>query len=491
MILRLTNSYSGKLESFVPFDPANISMYVCGPTVYDTPHIGNLRSAVIYDLLLRVLLSLYPNVTYVRNVTDIDDKIILKAIALNTSASDLALEMEKKYKYDLKRLHCLDPHYEPHATAHLSDMFDVIHILLDKKYAYQNEDGIFFNVNSYEKYGALSHRKIDAMVQGIRNQFTTQKKDIADFALWKSEKHGEEKYSFDSPWGRGRPGWHTECVAMSRKYLGNSFDIHGGGADLLFPHHENELAQAKCINYDAQYARYWLHNGFITVKDEKMSKSLGNIVSLDDVELPIIFGNVMRFFYLSVNYRKPLDYNAIAIKNAFRNVYKISIVVDSLLNNQIIQKYFQNRSYSLEDVTFKKWQEEYNISQKCTEVLKALCDDMNSPLAISYIQRESTLLHQKARASSLHAEECITFLSSLLLFGFSIKEFVEIKAFVEKIEDTAHISREKLIQLAQERQAFRNDKLWAQGDQIKTQIEENGYSISDHEDGSFTLHKKL
>ncbi|WPX97924.1 cysteine--tRNA ligase [Candidatus Fokinia crypta] len=491
MILKLTNSHSGKLESFIPLDPTRISMYVCGPTVYDIPHIGNLRSAVVYDLLFRVLLSLYPNVTYVRNITDIDDKIILKAIELGISTSDLTEKIKKEYKHSLKRLHCLEPEHEPHATSHLHEMFEVIRELLNKGYAYQNEDGIFFKVNSYNRYGSLSHRKIEEMVHGSRKQFIAQKKDIVDFALWKNEKIGEEKYSFDSPWGRGRPGWHTECVAMSRKYLSNSFDIHGGGIDLLFPHHENELAQAKCLNYDEQYAKYWLHNGFITVKGEKMSKSLGNIISLDNIELPIIFGNVIRFFYLSTNYRKPLDYNSTAVKNAFRSIYKISVVVDLLLDNEMIQEHFKKYAYNLENINLKELRKNNTTSGKYKDVLKALCDDINSSLAISYIQQESTSLSKKIRTSSICIEECIDFFSSLILLGFNIMEFSKIKIFVEKIEDTKGTSCEELIKLAQTRQTLRNNKLWEQGDNIKSQIEDAGYSISDHEDGNFTLHKKL
>ena len=304
----LTNNLSNKKEKFVPIDKKKIGMYVCGPTVYDNPHIGNARPLVIFDILFKVLKCAYgkDSVTYVRNITDVDDKIIKSSQENNISISDLTKKIINNFTDDCDFLICEIPSEQPKATEHIDLMIKMITELMDKGFAYENNKHIYFQVNKFSDYGKLSNKKLKDLIAGSRVEVSDNKKNPEDFVLWKPSIDSEPFW--DSPWGKGRPGWHLECSAMSKKFLGNEFDIHGGGIDLLFPHHENEIAQSRCANDTKAFANYWVHNAFITMSNEKMSKSQGNILSIKDFKGKIN-GQILRLALMSAHYKQPLDWN--------------------------------------------------------------------------------------------------------------------------------------------------------------------------------------
>ena len=308
--LKLFNSMSNKKEEFIPIDSNNIRIYACGPTVYNYAHIGNARMAVVFDFLVRLLRHMYPNVTYVSNITDIDDKIIAKSIQENIPYEKITNKFTKIYNEDMSELNVLKPDKQPRATEYIKSMIKKVQNLEQQGYAYESQNHVLFRVKSFPKYGALSKRDKMKQVAGSRVEIAEYKENPADFILWKPSKNNEP--GWPSPWGRGRPGWHTECFAMSEELLNMPFDIHGGGMDLKFPHHENEIAQACCyankIDDATSYAKYWLHNGFVTVQDEKMSKSLHNFLLIRDC-LKKYDAEVIRLSLLSSHYRSPLSWN--------------------------------------------------------------------------------------------------------------------------------------------------------------------------------------
>ena len=303
----LTNNLNNKKEKFVPIKK-KIGMYVCGPTVYDNPHIGNARPLVIFDILFKVLKSKYGNdsVNYVRNITDVDDKIIKSSKEKNISISKLTNSIIKEFNDDCNYLDLDTPSQQPKATDHIDLMIEMISSLITKGFAYEKNNHVYFEVNKFDDYGKLSNKKLEDLIAGSRVEVSKNKKNAEDFVLWKPSS-GDEPF-WDSPWGRGRPGWHLECSAMSKKYLGDIFDIHGGGIDLLFPHHENEIAQSRCANNTKSFANYWIHNAFITMSNEKMAKSTGNILKIKDFKEKID-GQVLKLALMSAHYKQPLDWN--------------------------------------------------------------------------------------------------------------------------------------------------------------------------------------
>ena len=350
----LTNNLSNKKEKFVPIDEKNIGMYVCGPTVYDDPHIGNARPIVIFDILFKILKSKFSSVTYVRNITDVDDKIIKSSNDKKISISDLTETVIKSFDEDCNYLNCEAPTQQPKATEHIDLMIEMISELIKKDFAYENNKHVYFEVKKFEDYGKLSNKKLEDLIAGSRVEVSDNKKNSEDFVLWKPSLENEP--SWDSPWGKGRPGWHLECSAMSKKFLGNEFDIHGGGIDLIFPHHENEIAQSRCANDTKVFANYWLHNAFITMSNEKMAKSQGNILKIKDFRKKVS-GQVLRLALISAHYKQPLDWN------------------DKLLTD------CQN--------TIDKWYNVYLPSNKDLdeELLKPLYDDMNTPGYIANLHK--------------------------------------------------------------------------------------------------------
>ncbi len=356
--LQLHNTLKGERQTFTPIDADNVRMYVCGPTVYARPHIGNARSVVVYDVLFRLLRHMYgeEHVTYGRNITDVDDKINAAAIERGITIQDLTNEVTNQFHEDMGTLGCLRPSIEPKATEHIGEIIEMIERLIAQGHAYAAEGHVLFAVDSYEKYGELSRRTRDQMVAGARVEVAPYKKDPADFVLWKpADDEDDASSKFDSPWGVGRPGWHIECSAMSTRHLGNTFDIHGGGADLKFPHHENEIAQSCCANPDSQFARVWVHNGFLTVNGEKMSKSLGNFVTVRDLLDKGVKGEVIRYALLTSKYNEPLDWTEKLLADAQKRL-------DSL---------------------YRKLQDAPPDDGHDDEVIEPLCNDLNTPLALA------------------------------------------------------------------------------------------------------------
>ncbi|CAN7940117.1 unnamed protein product, partial [Ixodes pacificus] len=364
-MIRLHDSLSSCERDFIPLDPDNVGLYVCGPTVYDLAHIGNARSVVVYDVLFRLLMAHYPRVTYVRNITDVDDKIINVAEATGKKMSDLTAHYTMLFHADMKQLNCLPPTYEPRATEKVDVMVRLIEALIEHGHAYVKGGTVYFNVGSYSAYGKLSGRRIHDMMHGSRIAIDSNKMNAGDFVLWKPATQADLQYgaSWPSPWGVGRPGWHLECSAMSYDCLGKDFDIHGGGADLMFPHHENELAQSCCAFPGSEYARYWVHNGFLTVNSEKMSKSLGNVVTVKGLIDHGVPGEVIRCAFLTTHYRKPLNWDERTVMEARETL---------------------NRIYHACDVVSTELSEntEDNV-EICGKVMESLRNDLNTPRAIA------------------------------------------------------------------------------------------------------------
>ena len=315
--LTFHNSQTRRREAFVPIDPANVRMYVCGPTVYDLPHLGNLRAMVVFDVLARLLREVFPRVTYVRNITDVDDKINARAAECGLTIAEVTQRTTADYHADMAAIGNLPPDEEPRATAHIPAMITIIERLIDSGHAYEADGHVLFAVSSFAAYGALSGRSPDELMAGARVEVAPYKRDAGDFVLWKPSP--DDLPGWDSPWGRGRPGWHIECSAMSWRYLGETFDIHGGGTDLIFPHHENERAQSLCAFPGSAFARVWLHNGMLQVNGEKMSKSLGNFFTLREV-LEKAPAEAVRLLVLRTHYRALLDFSENGLAEARREM---------------------------------------------------------------------------------------------------------------------------------------------------------------------------
>ncbi len=353
--LYLHNSLTRRKEQFQPLDPQHVRIYVCGPTVYDLVHVGNGRPAVVFDVLVRLLRRLYPRVTYVRNITDVEDKINARAAELGVPIDTLTARTAADYHADMQALGVLPPDVEPRATQHIGEMIALIQKLIDSGHAYAAEGHVLFAVNSYPGYGHLSGRSPEELVAGARVDVAPYKRDAGDFVLWKPSP--QDLPGWDSPWGRGRPGWHIECSAMSWKHLGETFDIHGGGSDLIFPHHENEVAQSLCAFPGSHFARYWMHNGMLLVNGEKMSKSLGNFITLRDA-LARVPGEVIRLVLLRSHYRSTADFSDDTVAEARREL---------------------DRFYR----ALAKYPDLHAGAEVPAAVMDALCDDLNTPLALS------------------------------------------------------------------------------------------------------------
>lgn len=368
MSLRLHNTFSRSKEDFVPLDDSHVRMYVCGPTVYDRAHIGNARPVVVFDVLYRLIKATYSKITYCRNITDVDDKIIAAAQENGIPIEQLTVETTKAFHEDMAALGALPPDVEPRATNHIPQMIAMIHCLIERGNAYEAEGHVLFSVPSMQDYGRLAKRDMREMIAGARVDVAPYKTDPADFVMWKPSN--ADQPGWGSPWGRGRPGWHIECSAMSKEHLGESFDIHGGGLDLVFPHHENEIAQSTCAHDGAPFARYWIHNGYLTVNGEKMSKSLGNFFTVRDL-LDKAPGEVIRFYLLGTHYRQPLDWT---------------------LNGLAEARHVLDRFYgALREVS----QVEAKHIQKIPDKVRAaLEDDLNTPLAISALHETAGELNK-------------------------------------------------------------------------------------------------
>ena len=441
----LTNNLTNKKEKFIPKDKNNVRMYVCGPTVYDDPHIGNARPVVVFDILFKILKNKYPKVTYVRNITDVDDKIIKSSKENNISISELTKKITQSFNEDCIYLNCEQPNHEPKATEHISEMIEMISELIKKGFAYENNKHVYFEVKKFKDYGQLSNKKLDELVAGSRIEVSDNKNNPEDFVLWKPSETDEP--SWDSPWGKGRPGWHLECSAMSKKYLGNEFDVHGGGVDLLFPHHENEIAQSRCANDSKSFANYWLHNAFITMSNEKMAKSQGNILKIKDFRNNKS-GQVLRMALMSTHYRQPLDWN------------------DKLL------KECEN--------TISKWYNVYlNIKTKLKisdEILKPLLDDLNTPGYIANLHK----LYEKAVKG--FDEDKILFISACNFIGL-LNETKE--DWLKFKKSKVSISENEILIKINQRNEARVNKNYKEADKIRDELLDKGVLIED-KDGKTT-----
>ena len=435
--LQITNSLSRKKEVFKPINPKKISLYACGPTVYDNPHVGNARSLVVFDVLFRVLRSLYDNnVTYVRNITDVDDKIIDASKKQKKKINEITEEITKIFHENCKSLNCLEPSVEPKATNHIKEMVEMTSSLISKGFAYENKGNVYFNIKSFEDYGKLSNKNLDELKAGYRIETSDLKKNLMDFVLWKPSV--DEDPGWESPWGRGRPGWHLECSVMSEKYLGKKFDIHGGGLDLIFPHHENEIAQSRCNNNTSSFANYWLHNGFVTINKEKMSKSLGNIITISDA-VKKYSGQVVRLALLSAHYSQPLDWN------------------DDLLNNQ---KSILNKWYNL-----------YLDKQDHNSIIDdILLDDLNTPGFIAKIHELYNAAIKGDEKKKIEFNQACRFLG---LFSETKKDWESFKK--SKIK----VSESYVLKKIEERTVAKNKGNFSLADKIRDELLSEGILIED------------
>ncbi|WP_435152025.1 cysteine--tRNA ligase [Candidatus Pelagibacter bacterium nBUS_44] len=433
----LTNNLSNKKEKFVPIDERNVGMYVCGPTVYDDPHIGNARPIVIFDILFKILKSKFSSVTYVRNITDVDDKIIKSSNDKKISILDLTETVIKSFDEDCNYLNCEAPTQQPKATEHIDLMIEMISELIKKDFAYESNKHVYFEVKKFEDYGKLSNKKLEDLIAGSRVEVSDNKKNSEDFVLWKPSLENEP--SWNSPWGKGRPGWHLECSAMSKKFLGNEFDIHGGGIDLIFPHHENEIAQSRCANDTKVFANYWLHNAFITMSNEKMAKSQGNILKIKDFRKKVS-GQVLRLALISAHYKQPLDWN------------------DKLLED------CQN--------TIDKWYNVYMPSKKDVndETIQPLYDDVNTPGYIANLHK----LYEKANKGN--DEDKQIFNSACNFIGL-LQETKEVWLNYKK--DKVNISEEEIESKIELRNKARADKDYKEADNIRNYLFDKGVLIED------------
>ena len=440
MDIFLTNNLTNKKEQFVPRDKKNVGMYVCGPTVYDDPHIGNARPLIIFDILFRLLKNTFSKVTYVRNITDIDDKIIKSSQDQKISAKELTERVTSSFFEDCKFLNCENPTHQPKATEHIDLMIEMINQLIKKGFAYENNKHVYFEVNKFTEYGKLSNKKLDDLIAGSRVEVSDNKKNSEDFVLWKPSEKDEP--SWDSPWGKGRPGWHLECSTMSKKFLGNEFDIHGGGIDLIFPHHENEIAQSRCANDSKIFAKYWVHNAFITMSNEKMAKSQGNILKIKDFRNKIS-GQVLRLALMSAHYKQPLDWN------------------DKLIND------CQN--------TLDKWYRVYSADVKSVqltkEVLKPLYEDLNTP---GYIAN----LHKLYESASKDKDKEL-FVSACKFIGLLNEDEEQWENYKK---NKASISEAEIKSKIDLRNKARADKDYKEADRIRDELFDKGVLIEDKDD---------
>jgi cysteinyl-tRNA synthetase len=448
MELKLYDTLTREKRVFTPLDPARVRMYVCGPTVYDFAHIGNARPVIVFDVLFRLLRHIYgkEQVTYVRNVTDVDDKINARAAERGIAIGQLTKETYEIFHSDAQALGCLDPTYEPRATEYIEPMKELIERLLKSDHAYVAQNNILFHVPSMKDYGRLSNRSLDEMIAGARVEVAPYKKDPQDFVLWKPSKPGEP--AWPSPGGikpPGRPGWHIECSAMSWKHLGETFDIHGGGIDLVFPHHENEIAQSRCAFHTPVMANFWMHNGFLQVEGEKMSKSLGNFVTIHELlrDWP---GEVVRAAMLQTQYRQPINWTVAGLREARKNLdhwYELTADV--------------------------------RPGYLCADVLDALYDDLNTPKAFAALHE----LRSEAAKGSKSATEGLK--ASAQLIGLLQLPTDEWRAF-----RPAHVSIDetKIVNLIEARAAARAARDFKESDRIRDELAAMGVVLKDSKDGT-------
>ena len=452
--MKLHNSYTNQIEEFKPIEENKVKMYVCGPTVYDNAHLGHARCYITWDVLYRYLKFKGYDVTYCRNVTDVDDKILKKAEQEGKTPEEVSTYWYKKFSESMKALNNLKPDIEPFATKTLGEMIAIVKELINKGYAYEADGDVYFRVKKFSKYGYLSKQPIDRLESGARIEIGEHKEDPLDFALWKKD----EKFGYNSLWGVGRPGWHIECSAMSRKYLGKTIDIHAGGADLIFPHHENEIAQSECAN-GCKFVNYWLHNGFVTINKEKMSKSLGNFLTIDDL-LKNYDANTIRFFILTNHYRMPVEFSDEALQAAANGVKRMlnakQTPVDETLDITLFDEY--------------------------KDFVAAMDEDLNTSKALAVLFE----LASKANKDIPYAYTLLFKLASTLGFTFEKAKLSE-EDLNKKLEEISAELGEKfssMEEIIEKRKNARSEKNWDVADKIRIALDKAGIVLKDSKEGT-------
>jgi cysteinyl-tRNA synthetase len=455
MGLTLYNTLSGSKEAFEPLQPDAVTMYVCGPTVYNLVHIGNARPVVVFDTLFRLLQTLYGSVTYARNITDVDDRIIVAAREGDRGIESVTQEFTSKFREDMAQLNALPPTLEPLATQNIEPMIRLTAILIEKGHAYESEGHVLFAVESMPDYGHLSRRSLDDMLAGARVEVASYKRHPGDFVMWKPA--ADEDPGWDSPWGRGRPGWHLECSAMIHEHLGETIDIHGGGRDLIFPHHENEIAQSRCA-HGGDYVRYWMHNAYIDLDGEKMSKSLGNFRTVREL-LGSYRGEVLRFALLSAHYRSPLNFSVDLLDQA-------QSTLDSLYA-------------TLRDVQDVLVDSDSELTLADEPFYQALCDDMNTPIAIAEIHALAGALRKASGAEQAGLKARMLAAGKLL----GILDH-DPKAWLQDAGSEGDIDSDAIEALIAQRDQAKLDKDYARADDIRQGLLGQGVVLEDSREGT-------
>ena len=468
--LFLHDSRTGAKRAFAPLDPQRVTIYVCGPTVYNFVHIGNGRPAVVFDVLVRLLRYLYPHVMYARNITDVDDKINVRALEAGEPIDVFTERYVTAYNEDVKALGVLAPDVEPRATHHIDEIIALIKQLIGEGFAYAAEGHVLFNVPANNRYGALSHRHIDDMIAGARVEVAPYKRHPADFVLWKPSS--PELPGWESPWGRGRPGWHIECSAMIEKHLGASIDIHGGGSDLIFPHHENELAQSACIHDDIDWVRYWLHNGMLTMGGEKMAKSVGNFVTIRDL-LTRVDGEVLRYALLSGQYRSPLEWSERLLAQAQSSLDRLY----GALRDAYGARAANNATNPIVNAQAQPNAIDDDIPQP---VLDALLDDLNTPGALAALHDLAGQIHRAT--SSLDAQA----LAEQLRKGASVLGLLQRspQAYFQAPGGAGGLDDAMIDALIAARRLARTNKDFVGADAIRKQLSDAGIELEDSAQGT-------
>ena len=483
--MRFYNTMSNKIEEFKTIEDGKVKMYVCGPTVYNYIHLGNARPIIVFDTLARYFKYRGYDVTYIQNFTDVDDKIIKRSNEEGISVEQVTEKYIEGFFEDIEPLNISDDIIRPKVTENIPEIIEIIKKLINEGFAYEKEGNVFFEVKKFEEYGRLSNQKIDEVEIGARVNVMEQKNNPLDFALWKKKKEGEPYW--DSPWGQGRPGWHIECSAMAKKYLGDTFDIHGGGQDLIFPHHENEIAQSRCA-YHGNFANYWLHNGFIQVNGDKMSKSLGNFFLLREI-LGKFSGNVVRLFILGTHYRKPINFSMDNIEDSRKTLKNIVSTMNGF--SEIIEKFSDKVSNKGEnsDNTVNNGINEFRekVDELDKKFVDAMNEDMNTPqaLAVIFDQLKET---KKFSVNVSNKEETEALQYSYNSLKKKIEDVLGIAIIME--EESGNLKNndkltgnliELLIKLRADARKEKNFKL---SDEIRDSLKELGIEIQDNKDGT-------
>ena len=464
--MRIYNTLTNSIEELKTIEEKNLKLYVCGPTVYNYIHIGNVRPLVVFDILARYFEYKDFEVNYVQNFTDIDDKIIKRANEEGITEEEVTKKYIEAFHEDTSKLNLLKNINRPKVTENIPEIIDIIQKLIDKGYAYSINGDVFFDVLKYEKYGQLSNQKLDELELGSRVEIMEAKKNPMDFALWKNKKEGEPYW--ESPWGNGRPGWHIECSAMAHKYLGESFDIHGGGQDLIFPHHENEIAQSRCA-YNGEFAKYWMHNGYVQLNGEKMSKSTGNFFLLREIEEKFS-GAVIRLFIASNHYRKPMNFSFEEMENTKKTLENITNSMLRISSNQAEQEIVTDHEF-IDMIT--KFDEKFEYAME---------DDLNTPMALATIfdQIRETNKYIDNNGKSLGVKASYTSLKKKLIDVIGIEIEYDNKGATNDLT-------EKLIELLLNlRKEARETKNFPLSDKIRDELKAIGIEIKDNKDGTTT-----